>query len=281
MEYIAFGEVLFEEHSSSFSSPYLFNGKELDRETNLSYYGARYLDMKTSLWLSVDPLAEKMQKYGAYVYAFNNPVKFVDPDGRMAGPGDEFATPEDAARDFALLYNDNSIKDKKEYGALIYRTNDAAGKDHYSYTVPNVSSEEDGVMPMPDISKSIFIVAGVHTHSNYDKKYGKGNDQFSPADKNGSDFTGLNAYVSTPKGELLLYEPKNKKPRLIDSNIPSDINHPNRANKIDSSVLPKNEPTRGMNRVLYDNTLKPFKNAIDKTMQTVKDALTVPASLKF
>ena len=57
MEYIAFGEVLFEEHSSSFSSPYLFNGKELDRETNLSYYGARYLDMKTSLWLNVDPLA--------------------------------------------------------------------------------------------------------------------------------------------------------------------------------------------------------------------------------
>ncbi|WP_072972108.1 hypothetical protein [Flavobacterium saccharophilum] len=31
VEYIAFGEVLFEEHSSSFSSPYLFNGKELDR----------------------------------------------------------------------------------------------------------------------------------------------------------------------------------------------------------------------------------------------------------
>ncbi|WP_229029197.1 hypothetical protein [Flavobacterium sp. SLB02] len=40
---------MFEEHSSSFSSPYLFNGKELDRETNLSYYGARYFDMKTPL----------------------------------------------------------------------------------------------------------------------------------------------------------------------------------------------------------------------------------------
>ena len=37
VEYIAFGEVLFEEHNSSFKSPYLFNGKELDRETNLSY----------------------------------------------------------------------------------------------------------------------------------------------------------------------------------------------------------------------------------------------------
>ena len=83
IEYIAFGEILFEEHSSSFSSPYLFNGKELDRETNLSYYGGRYLDMKTSLWLNVDPLAEKMQNWGAYVYAFNNPIMHIDPDGRF------------------------------------------------------------------------------------------------------------------------------------------------------------------------------------------------------
>ncbi|WP_157776674.1 RHS repeat domain-containing protein [Flavobacterium crassostreae] len=81
MEYIAFGEVLFEEHSSSFSSPYLFNGKELDRETNLSYYGARYYDAKVSLWLNVDPLAEKYPNYGASVYAMNNPMRYTDPTG--------------------------------------------------------------------------------------------------------------------------------------------------------------------------------------------------------
>jgi len=81
VEYIAFGEVLFEEHSSSFSSPYLFNGKELDRETNLSYYGARYLDMKTSLWLMIDPLTEEYPDYSSYVFSNNNPVRFTDPTG--------------------------------------------------------------------------------------------------------------------------------------------------------------------------------------------------------
>ncbi|ELY2018477.1 hypothetical protein SL053_002405, partial [Flavobacterium psychrophilum] len=81
VEYIAFGEVLFEEHSSSFKSPYLFNGKELDRETNLSFYGARYLDMKTSLWLSIDPLAEEFPEYSPYSFCFNNPLRFTDPDG--------------------------------------------------------------------------------------------------------------------------------------------------------------------------------------------------------
>jgi RHS repeat-associated protein len=82
LEYIAFGEVLFEEHASSFKSPYLFNGKELDRETNLSYYGARYHDKKTSLWLSVDEKMEKYPNTGAYVFTANNPIMFIDPDGK-------------------------------------------------------------------------------------------------------------------------------------------------------------------------------------------------------
>jgi RHS repeat-associated protein len=91
VEYIAFGEVLFEEHSSSFSSPYLFNGKELDRETNLSYYGARYLDMKTSLWLNVDPLAEEFSHQSPYNYCFNNPLNLIDPTGM--GPDDPKSDP--------------------------------------------------------------------------------------------------------------------------------------------------------------------------------------------
>ena len=62
--------------------PYLFNGKELDSETGLYYYGARYLDSKTSLWLNVDPLAEKYSNISPYAYVANNPIKYIDPDGR-------------------------------------------------------------------------------------------------------------------------------------------------------------------------------------------------------
>ncbi|WP_317205959.1 RHS repeat-associated core domain-containing protein, partial [Flavobacterium psychrophilum] len=67
---------------SSFKSPYLFNGKELDRETNLTNFGARYLDMKTSLWLNTDPLAEKYPGVSPYTYCLNNPILYIDPDGR-------------------------------------------------------------------------------------------------------------------------------------------------------------------------------------------------------
>ncbi|MEM5948974.1 RHS repeat-associated core domain-containing protein, partial [Spirochaetia bacterium 38H-sp] len=38
-----------------YSTLYRFTGKELDEETGLYYYGARYLDPKTCLWISGDP----------------------------------------------------------------------------------------------------------------------------------------------------------------------------------------------------------------------------------
>jgi hypothetical protein len=48
----------------------------------LYYYGARYLDSKMSLFLSVDPLVEStMDTYG---YCYQNPLKFIDPTG-MSG----------------------------------------------------------------------------------------------------------------------------------------------------------------------------------------------------
>ena len=78
-EYIAFGEVLFEEHSTSKTMPYLFNGKELDTETGLYYYGARYYDPRVSIFLNVDPLAEKTMT--PYAYTYNNPINLIDPTG--------------------------------------------------------------------------------------------------------------------------------------------------------------------------------------------------------
>jgi len=83
--------------------------KELDEETNLYYYGARYLDPRTSRWIAGDPaiwqgdyipvapVNDEARKHNqnlpgmggifnivnmhAYHYAGNNPVKYVDPTG--------------------------------------------------------------------------------------------------------------------------------------------------------------------------------------------------------
>lgn len=60
---------------------YRFNGKELDEETGLAYYGARYYDNQLSMWLSVDPLDVEYPSLTPYNFVANNPLEFVDPDG--------------------------------------------------------------------------------------------------------------------------------------------------------------------------------------------------------
>jgi len=80
--YLPYGELLVDEHSSTEEMPYKFNGKEFDQETGLYYYGARYMNPRTSLWYGVDPLVEKYVQNSPYCYGANNPVKFIDTDGR-------------------------------------------------------------------------------------------------------------------------------------------------------------------------------------------------------
>ncbi|MDH5597019.1 MAG: RHS repeat-associated core domain-containing protein, partial [Candidatus Peregrinibacteria bacterium] len=61
-----------------------FTGKELDDETGLHYYGARYYDSEIGRFTSVDPWEGDQndpQTLNKYAYTLNNPLKYVDPTG--------------------------------------------------------------------------------------------------------------------------------------------------------------------------------------------------------
>jgi RHS repeat-associated protein len=65
---------------------YGFNGKENDNEVkgngNSLDFGARIYDPRLGRWLSVDPLQSKYPGLSPYNYTANNPILFIDPDGR-------------------------------------------------------------------------------------------------------------------------------------------------------------------------------------------------------
>ena len=62
--------------------PFSCTGKERDEETGYGYFGARYMDHELmTMWLSVDPMADKYPSISTYAYCSWNPIKLVDPNG--------------------------------------------------------------------------------------------------------------------------------------------------------------------------------------------------------
>ena len=83
-QYYPFG--LMYANANSNIQPYKYNGKELDTKNGLNWYdyGARHYDAALGRWHVVDPLSYNHNDISPYSYCLNNPLKFVDPDGKDA-----------------------------------------------------------------------------------------------------------------------------------------------------------------------------------------------------
>ena len=131
IEYVPFGEVFIEERNSIWNTPYLFNAKEFDEETGLYYYGTRYYEPRVSLWISTDPMQEKTSNITTYAYCINNPVAYIDHDGKFSKKW--------MANISRTWYN---LWHKQKAGPIIENKDATTSKFKYTYNTYSVNNGE-------------------------------------------------------------------------------------------------------------------------------------------
>ncbi len=253
--YYSFGGLMGESTNGDVQA-YKYNGKELDRMNGLDWYdyGARHMD--GIRFTTIDPMAEKYYGVSPYAYCKDNPIKYIDIKGEK--PGDFFISKDEAAKDFGIYYNDNSIRTNREFASYIFEVRDCDGIKGYSYSIATVG-DRNGVKPQSEIGAN--NIATIHTHAAYDSELGQGNELFSgsfkpdtgeyfsseekrksnlPNDIGNSNKRGTDSYLVTPNGSLQKYNPLTGKITVISNDMPSDANDPYRLNYID---IKENNPT--------------------------------------
>ncbi|MNX72044.1 hypothetical protein D3C86_1033810 [compost metagenome] len=99
------GQVLEEDHYYPFgltisessnnpaipNQPFKYNGKELEKPFGLETYeyGARQYDPQIGKWKGIDPLADRYLSISPFAYVANNPIMYIDPDGRKINPANQ------------------------------------------------------------------------------------------------------------------------------------------------------------------------------------------------
>lgn len=129
-------------HKSSiiFNSRYKFTAKELDNETNYTYFGARYFDSDISIWLSVDPMAHLRSWVSPYSYCQNDPINRTDPTGAL----DDWVK-NDVTGEYEWMDNVTSASNTpKGYSYVGHEDNDILKDLKLNYSLPEQSSNRIG-----------------------------------------------------------------------------------------------------------------------------------------
>ena len=229
-----------------------YNGKEEQRNefsdgSGLDWldYGARMYDRQLVRFITLDPANEKYYPMSPYVYAANNPIKYIDKDGE--GPEDpvatrlnKIATAVNTQANEAWTSgsrpnpNGNGKTQVKEFGFNIIQNGDNYKAGRMQQAREWADDDEGGNSNLgkfgPDnLAKGESVVGTLHTHQYTDGTEGAA---FSPEDA----ITGLFGKTST-EGNFIMVEAGNTRFALVVTDpkkATSTLNMLNRQKNVDA-----------------------------------------------
>ncbi|MBB4805899.1 RHS repeat-associated protein [Chryseobacterium defluvii] len=221
-----------QQEPTAYVNPYKFNVKELDSETGLYYYGARYYNPKASIWYGVDPLAVynpvmETQFYGdgehnrgvffwgnlnPYIYTYQNPIIYVDPNGKQVKVTD--MSYDKLERNYdrygeGILQREKSLNylANKNTNTCAIKLSDAANKSGYAIPkssetpsnvrVQNGKKEDSGNFVLDAASMANYLKSKEKPTETYTIKTNKGVDKMiADIHEKYDDMRGIIIYVA-------------------------------------------------------------------------------------